>query len=46
MRDNVLAQWVIAGLSVVAFILLLKFGAAHLPDQGIPGSLKKIVASI
>lgn len=32
MRDNRLLQWVIQGLSVVAFILLLKLAVSYVPD--------------
>lgn len=46
MKDNVVAQWVAGGLSVVAFIVLLKFGASYLPQQGFFGSVRAVVASI
>lgn len=46
MRDNPLVQWVIAGFSVVAFILLLKVGASYLPDNGVPGAIKKVLGTL
>lgn len=46
MKDNVVANWVVGGLSVVAFILLLKFGVQYLPDGGVFGTTKSVVASI
>jgi hypothetical protein len=45
-RDNVVAQWMVQGLSVVAFILLLKLGASFLPQQGILGSIRTVVGSL
>ena len=46
MRDNRLVQWVVSGLSVVAFIILLKFGAAHLPETGLLGAIRRVVGSL
>jgi hypothetical protein len=46
MRDNVVVQWVVNGLAVVAFILLLKLGASYLPDSGIVGAAKKVLTGI
>jgi hypothetical protein len=46
MKDNPVAQWLILGLSVTAFILLLKFGAGFLPQQGPIGSIRTVIASI
>lgn len=45
MKDNVVAQWVVGGLSVVAFILLLKAGASWLPDGGVPGTIKNVIVN-
>ncbi len=39
-------EWVISGLSVVAFILLLKLLVTYLPDMGFLGSAKRVIASI
>lgn len=33
MRDNRVIQWVIQGLSVVAFILVLKLAVSYIPDN-------------
>lgn len=46
MRDNRLVQWVIGGLSVVAFIILLKMGVSYLPDNGPLGAVKKVVGTL
>lgn len=39
-------EWTILGISVTAFILLLKLLSSYLPDMGLLGSLKRVVASI
>jgi hypothetical protein len=39
-------EWIIVGLSVVAFILLLKLLSSYLPDEGMLGALKRVVASL
>ncbi len=41
-----LREWFINGLSVVAFILLLKLSASYLPDMGVLGALKRVLANI
>ena len=46
MRDNRLVQWAVGGLSVVAFILLLKLGASYLPDTGPAGAVKKVLGTL
>lgn len=46
MKDNVVAQWLILGLSVTAFILLFKYAVGFLPQQGILGSVRTVVGSI
>lgn len=38
-------EWLILGFSVLAFFLLLKLGASYLPDEGIMGAIKKVLAS-
>ncbi len=43
---NQLREWVISGISVVAFILLAKLLATYLPDMGLFGSAKRVLASI
>lgn len=42
---NPLIEWVKLGVAVLAFFLLLKLGASYLPDEGIMGALKKVLAS-
>lgn len=39
-------EWIILGLSVVAFILVLKLLVSYLPDEGMLGALKRVVASL
>jgi hypothetical protein len=41
-----LKSWVITGISVVAFIVLLKLGMSYLPDGGIPGAFKRVIGTI
>lgn len=41
-----LHSWIVTGLSVVAFILLLKLGATYLPDSGMMGALKRVLANV
>lgn len=45
-KDNVVANWVVGGLSVVAFILLLKVGVSYLPDGGVTGVVKNVINNI
>lgn len=40
-----LSEWLKLGFAVLAFFLLLKLGASYLPDSGILGALKKVLAS-
>lgn len=46
MAEHPVTQFLVLGLAVVAFILALKAGASILPESGIPGSIKSVVASI
>ncbi len=46
MRDNRLVQFAVLVLAVTAGQLLLKFGAAYLPDGGPLGAIKHVVAGI
>lgn len=46
MRDNVIVQWLVSGISVVAFILLLKLGAGYMPDAGPIGAVKHVLTGI
>ena len=39
-------SWVVNGLAVVAFILVLKMLVNRLPDQGIPGAAKSAVNAV
>jgi hypothetical protein len=41
-----LQEWMINGTAVIAFILLVKLLASYLPDAGVFGSLKKVLANI
>lgn len=41
-----LKEWSVLGMSVVAFILLLKLLASYLPDMGVLGALKSVVGGI
>lgn len=44
MRDNRLAQWVIQGISVLAFLILVTYLSAFLPEDGFLGALRKVVS--
>ncbi|HEX6799259.1 MAG TPA: hypothetical protein VF116_16235 [Ktedonobacterales bacterium] len=46
-RDHELVQWLIMGLSVVAFIVALKAGISYLPDK-VPGAkaVKSVVMAV
>lgn len=44
MRDNRLAQWVIQGISVLAFLILVRYGAAFLPQDGFLGAVRKVIS--
>ena len=39
-------EWVILGTAVVAYILLLKLLSSYLPEMGMLGSLRRVIASI
>ncbi len=39
-------NWIILGLAVVAFIILLKLGASWLPESGVPGAFKRVIGSL
>ena len=41
-----LREFITLGLTVVAFILVLKLLASYLPDEGMLGALKRVVASL
>jgi hypothetical protein len=41
-----LKEWIINGFSVIAFILLVKLLAAYLPDTGVFGAGKRVLANI
>lgn len=45
MRDNRLIQWVVQGLSVVAFILVLKLAVSYIPETAPSAAvaLKKVL---
>lgn len=44
--DTRLGSWVVMGISVVAFILVLKIAVSRLPQVGIPGAIQAAVLSI
>lgn len=46
MKDNVLVQWAVQGLSVTAFIVLLKLLVTYLPTVGFLGSIRAVVTNI
>jgi hypothetical protein len=39
-------EWVINGISVLAFFLLLKALVSYVPDSGFPGAFKKVIAGV
>ena len=41
-----LYHWIVGGISVIAFILLVKLGASYLPDMGMLGALKRVLANV
>lgn len=43
MHGQRFVDWLIMGLSVLAFLALVKVAAAKLPDNGFGGSVKKAV---
>lgn len=47
MKESPLFQFVIFGFAIIAFILLVKFGASMLPDSGgIVGSLRRVLLTV
>ena len=46
MKDNALVQFAILVLAVSAGQIALKFAGGFLPETGIPGSLKSIIAKL
>lgn len=45
MRNNVVVQFIVLILSVKAGLILLKLGASYLPQTGIFGSVRVVLAS-
>jgi hypothetical protein len=41
--DSGVGSWVINGLSVVAFLIVLKLLVSRLQDNGVPGAFKAVV---
>ena len=41
--DHPVTQWVILGLAVMAFFIVIKSGAAYLPNGSVLGAVKKVV---
>lgn len=46
MRDNVVVQFIVLGLAVTAFQLLLKLLVSYFPQQGLLGSIRQVVTSL
>ncbi len=46
MKDNVIVQFVVLGLSVTAFQLLLKLLVSYFPTQGFLGSIRAVVTNL
>lgn len=46
MKDNPLVQFAVLVLAVSGGQILLKFGAAYLPDGGPLGAVKHVIAGI
>lgn len=46
MRDNQFIQWIVQGLSVIAFIILAKLGVSYLPSAGPLGAVKTVISGI
>jgi len=43
-RDNRLVAWVVQGVSVLAFLILVTYLAAFLPEDGFLGALRKVIS--
>jgi hypothetical protein len=43
MGDHPVTQFIVLGITVMAFFLLAKAGAAYLPGSGVFGAVKKVV---
>lgn len=46
MKDNVIIQFIVLVLAVTAGQILLKLGASFLPQAGIAGSVRSVIATI
>ncbi len=44
--EHPFGSWVVNGLAVVAFIIVLKMLAMRLPDQGPSGAVKAAIATV
>lgn len=44
--DHPFGSWIVNGLAVVAFILVLKILASRLPEDGIPGAVRAGIQSV
>jgi len=44
MRDNRLVQWVVQGISVLAFLILVTYLSSFLPEDGFLGALRKVIS--
>jgi hypothetical protein len=44
--DHPFGSWVVNGLAVVAFILVLKILGSRLPESGVPGAVRGAIQSV
>lgn len=44
--DHPFGSWVINGIAVVAFILVVKILASRLPEDGVPGAIRGAIQSV
>ena len=43
-HDHPVTQWIILGFAAMAFFIVVKAGAAYLPDGSVFGAVKKVVS--
>ncbi len=44
MRDHFFVGWIVQGFSVLAFLILVTYLSAFLPEQGFLGAFKKVIS--
>jgi hypothetical protein len=44
MRDNAVWNWIVMGTSVLAFLILVTYLSAFLPEDGFLGALRKVIS--